>query len=74
MHPSWLSCSWPVLLFLQFTSSDKDLRYMATSDLLGELQKDTFKPDPETEKKLCAALLKQLEDTSGDISGLAVRW
>ncbi len=47
---------------------------MATSDLLNELGKDTFKVDAELEKKLCAVITVQLEDPSGDISGLAVKW
>jgi hypothetical protein len=47
---------------------------MATSDLLNELSKDTFRVDPELEKKLCSAVAVQLEDQSGDISGLAVKW
>ncbi|GAX78344.1 hypothetical protein CEUSTIGMA_g5786.t1 [Chlamydomonas eustigma] len=57
----------------KIASKDKDFRYMATSDLLNELQKDSFKVDGELEKKLSSALLTQLEDTSGDISGLAVK-
>ena len=47
---------------------------MATSDLQGELAKDNFKADAETERKLCSVILQQLDDTSGDISGLAVKW
>ena len=47
---------------------------MATSDLLNELQKDSFKVDSESERRVSQALLTQLEDTSGDISGLAVKW
>ena len=47
---------------------------MATSDLQGELAKDNFKTDGETEKKLCHAILQQLDDISGDISGMAVKW
>jgi cullin-associated NEDD8-dissociated protein 1 len=47
---------------------------MATSDLLNELQKDTFKADPDIEKKVTQIVLQQLEDQSGDISGLAVKW
>lgn len=47
---------------------------MATSDLQGELAKENFKTDVETEKKLCHVILQQLDDTSGDISGLAVKW
>lgn len=59
---------------LQIASKDKDFRYMATSDLLNELQKDTFKADPDIEKKVTQIVLQQLEDQSGDISGLAVKW
>ena len=58
----------------QIASKDKDFRYMATSDLLSELQKDAFKVDAESERRLSQALLTQLEDASGDISGLAVKW
>ena len=47
---------------------------MATSDLLNELSKETFKVDSDSERRLSLALLTQLEDTSGDISGLAVKW
>jgi cullin-associated NEDD8-dissociated protein 1 len=58
----------------QVASKDKDFRYMATSDLLNELSKDTFMVDPELERKLCGVVAVQLEDASGDISGLAVKW
>ena len=37
-------------------------------------QKDTFRTDSELERKLCVAVLAQLDDVSGDISGLAVKW
>jgi hypothetical protein len=30
--------------------------------------------DPELERKLCNVVAVQLEDQSGDISGLAVKW
>lgn len=59
---------------LQIASTDKDFRYMATSDLQNELAKPTFKTNDDTEKRLCNAILQQLDDTSGDISGLAVKW
>lgn len=59
---------------LQVASKDKDFRYMATSDLLNELSKDSFQVDPELEKRLCSVVAVQLEDQSGDISGLAVKW
>ncbi|DBB08467.1 hypothetical protein WJX82_000009 [Trebouxia sp. C0006] len=57
----------------KIASKDKDFRYMATSDLQGELAKDNFRTDGETEKKLCHVILQQLDDISGDISGLAVK-
>ncbi len=40
----------------------------------GAAQKDTFRTDSELERKLCVAVLAQLDDVSGDISGLAVKW
>eukprot|EP00899_Mesostigma_viride_P020190 jgi/Mesvir1/28172/Mv04732-RA.1 len=57
----------------KIASKDKDLRYMATSDLLNELQKDSFHADPETERKIVHVVLQQMEDMAGDISGLAVK-
>eukprot|EP00850_Spirogloea_muscicola_P001276 SM000004S15146 [mRNA] locus=s4:1584727:1593967:+ [translate_table: standard] len=61
------------LILEKIASKDKDFRYMATSDLLNELQRDTFKADTETERKVSQIVLQQLEDASGDISGLAVK-
>ena len=46
---------------------------MLNTDLLTELQAATFKVDLDLEKKLVAALLSQLEDSSGEIGGLAVK-
>jgi hypothetical protein len=34
------------------TSSDKDFRFMATNDLMAELQKDSIKLDDESERKV----------------------
>jgi hypothetical protein len=47
---------------------------MATSDLQSELSRAGFKVDKAMEKKLCIAVLQQLQDISGDISALAVKW
>lgn len=47
---------------------------MCMSDLHNELQKENFKVDSETEKRITDAILKQLEDTSADVSGLAFKW
>lgn len=54
--------------------SDKDFRYMATSDLLAELQKPAFKPDTDNERKIVKCILKLLNDQSSDVQGLAVKW
>lgn len=58
----------------KMSSRDKDYRYMATSDLLGELQKDSFKMDHDGERKLCQMIIKLLSDAAGDVQGLAVKW
>lgn len=60
--------------FCQMTGKDKDYRYMATSDLLNELNKEGFKADADLEIKLTNTVLQQLEDAAGDVSGLAVKW
>ncbi|CAN6271552.1 unnamed protein product, partial [Urochloa humidicola] len=57
----------------KMTGKDKDYRYMATSDLLSELNKESFKADQDLEPKLTSTVLQQLEDASGDVSGLAVK-
>lgn len=57
----------------KMTGKDKDYRYMATSDLLSELNKEGFKADQDIEPKLTTTVLQQLEDTSGEVSGLAVK-
>ncbi|XP_054801363.1 cullin-associated NEDD8-dissociated protein 1 [Prosopis cineraria] len=57
----------------KMTGKDKDYRYMATSDLLNELNKDTFKADTELEIKLTNIIIQQLDDAAGDVSGLAVK-
>ncbi|PRW59351.1 cullin-associated NEDD8-dissociated 1 isoform B [Chlorella sorokiniana] len=47
---------------------------MATSDLANELAKESFRFDnPMAEKQVSDVVLNQLEDASGDISGLAVK-
>jgi len=56
------------------TGKDKDYRYMATSDLLNELNKEGFKADTDLEIKLSNIVLQQLDDVAGDVSGLAVKW
>ncbi|KAL3643794.1 Cullin-associated NEDD8-dissociated protein 1 [Castilleja foliolosa] len=57
----------------KMTGKDKDYRYMATSDLLNELNKEGFKLDPDLEAKLSNIVIQQLDDAAGDVSGLAVK-
>nr|KYP52098.1 Cullin-associated NEDD8-dissociated protein 1 [Cajanus cajan] len=57
----------------KMTGKDKDYRYMATSDLLNELSKATFKADSDLEVKLTNIIIQQLDDAAGDVSGLAVK-
>ena len=59
---------------MQVTWKDKYYRYMATSALLNELSKDTFKADNDSEIKISKTVLQQLDDVAGDVSGLAVKW
>lgn len=61
-------------IFSQMIVKDKDYRYMATSDLLNELNKETFKPDNDLEIKLTNVIIQQLGDAASDVSGLAVKW
>ncbi|KAL6494456.1 Cullin-associated NEDD8-dissociated protein 1 [Orobanche gracilis] len=57
----------------KMTGKDKDYRYMATSDLLNELNKEGFKLDTDLEAKLSNIVIQQLDDAAGDVSGLAVK-
>lgn len=55
-------------------SSDKDFRFMATNDLMTELQKDSIKLDDDSERKVVKMLLRLLEDKNGEVQNLAVKW
>ncbi|VFQ86086.1 unnamed protein product, partial [Cuscuta campestris] len=57
----------------KMTGKDKDYRYMETSDLLNELNKEGFKLDAELEAKVSNVVIQQLDDAAGDVSGLAVK-
>ncbi|XP_060536972.1 cullin-associated NEDD8-dissociated protein 1 isoform X2 [Cylas formicarius] len=54
-------------------SNDKDFRFMATNDLMTELQKDSIKLDDDSERKVVRMLLKLLEDKNGEVQNLAVK-
>lgn len=47
---------------------------MATSDLLEILKKANWRRDNDQEKRLVDLILQQLDDASGDVSSLAVKW
>ena len=47
---------------------------MAASDLQGELAKEGFQVEGDSERRLVQVVLQQLEDPSGDIQNLAVKW
>ncbi len=59
-------------LLEQTSSWDKDERYMATSDLCAELQKDVSM-DRQMEELVCTAVLKRLRDSSNDVRSIAVK-
>ncbi|CAN8063953.1 unnamed protein product [Agarophyton chilense] len=54
-------------------SSDSDYRYMATSDLLTQLQTSSIRADHETQRRLSKAVLKLLKDTNTEVQALATR-
>ncbi|XP_013370967.1 PREDICTED: cullin-associated NEDD8-dissociated protein 2 isoform X1 [Chinchilla lanigera] len=60
-------------LLEKMTSSDKDFRFMATSDLMAELQKDSIQLDEDSERKVVKMLLRLLDDKNGEVQNLAVR-
>uniref|UniRef100_A0A8C3AIE1 Cullin-associated and neddylation-dissociated 1 n=1 Tax=Cyclopterus lumpus TaxID=8103 RepID=A0A8C3AIE1_CYCLU len=56
-------------LLVRFT----DLKFMATNDLMTELQKDSIKLDDDSERKVVRMILKLLEDKNGEVQNLAVK-
>lgn len=60
-------------LLEKMTSSDKDYRFMATNDLMTELQRDNIKLDDESEKKVMLMLLHQLKDQNSEVQNLAIK-
>ncbi len=59
---------------MQMSSVDKDFRFMATNDLITELQRDSIKLDDDSERKVVLAILKLVQDKNGEVQNLAVRW
>ncbi|XP_027135040.1 cullin-associated NEDD8-dissociated protein 2 [Larimichthys crocea] len=60
-------------LLEKMNTTDKDFRFMATNDLMLELQKDSIKLDEDSERKVVTMLLKLLEDKNGEVQNLAVK-
>ncbi|KAG9510927.1 Cullin-associated NEDD8-dissociated protein 1, partial [Fragariocoptes setiger] len=60
-------------LLEKMTSSDKDFRFMAANDLMGELQAENISLDEESEQKVVNMLMRLLEDKNGEVQNLAVR-
>lgn len=57
-----------IIIWLSF------VRFMATNDLMTELQKDSIKLDDDSERKVVKMILKLLEDKNGEVQNLAVKW
>lgn len=57
----------------KMSSVDKDFRFMATNDLMTELQKDSIKLDDDSEKKVVQSVLRLVEDKNGEVQNLAVK-
>jgi hypothetical protein len=60
-------------LLEKMSSSDKDFRFMATSDLMNDLQKESIKLDDDSERRIVKGVLKLLEDTNGEVQNQAVK-
>nr|CAH7719088.1 unnamed protein product [Callosobruchus chinensis] len=63
-------------LLEKVTTSDEDLRFMHTKDLIsliGELQEDIIELDNDSERKVVCMLLKLLDDSSYIIQDLVVK-
>ncbi|CAG8564545.1 11595_t:CDS:10 [Paraglomus brasilianum] len=60
-------------LLEKMDSSDTDFRYMATNDLMNELQKDVFTIDEPLERKVVAKILILMNDANGEVQNLAVK-
>uniref|UniRef100_A0A8C6M9U5 Uncharacterized protein n=1 Tax=Nothobranchius furzeri TaxID=105023 RepID=A0A8C6M9U5_NOTFU len=46
--------------------------FMATNDLMLELQRDSIKLDEDSERKVVCMLLRLLEDKNGEVQNLAL--
>ena len=62
-----------VAILEKMENRDKDYRYMACSDLANELVKDSFTCSADEQHKMCAALIKLLNDSASEVQGVAVK-
>uniref|UniRef100_A0A0R3RXJ3 TIP120 domain-containing protein n=1 Tax=Elaeophora elaphi TaxID=1147741 RepID=A0A0R3RXJ3_9BILA len=60
-------------LLEKMSSTDKDYRFMATNDLIVELQNDSIKLDDESERRVVNMVIRLLEDKNGEVQNLAVK-
>lgn len=60
-------------LLERMTSNDKDFRFMATNDLMSELQRENVRWDDDSETKVTNQLISQLKDKNGEVQNLAVK-
>ena len=49
-------------------------RFMATSDLTGELEKIEGQLDASLQSPIRDAIVNRLDDSSGDVQAIAVKW
>lgn len=53
---TYMTVNQNLVSFWQMTSNDKDFRFMATNDLMTELQKDSIKLDDDSERKVITCI------------------
>uniref|UniRef100_A0A6G1SA80 Cullin-associated NEDD8-dissociated protein 1 n=1 Tax=Aceria tosichella TaxID=561515 RepID=A0A6G1SA80_9ACAR len=57
----------------RMTSADKDFRFMATNDLIIEMQQDNIRMDDDSETKVTKQIIGLLGDKNGEVQNLAVK-
>lgn len=61
------------VLLDRMNDADKDFRFMATNDLMGELQRENISWDDDSETKVTHQILSLLTDKNGEVQNLAVK-
>lgn len=60
---------------LQVQNADQDIRYMAVSDLTKELEKEAYKPDAASQKKIVQGLVSVItNDTASEVRSCVIKW